>query len=492
VISAAEVREIQSIIRELFLADKIPWVIGYSGGKDSTATLQLVWYALRELPDDKRRHKEVHVISTDTQVEQPVIAHWVSQSLKLMEAAAERDNLPFVPHRLFPKRGNTYWVNLIGRGYPAPRRLFRWCTSRLKIEPSNRFILDVVKTYGETILVLGTRKSESAQRAANMERYEKQRIRKWLSPNASLVNSYVFTPIEDWTTDDVWVYLMQYDNPWGCTNKDLLSMYRGASEDNECPLVVDTSTPSCGNTRFGCWVCTLVARDKSMEAMIQNDLEHSWMKYLLEFRDFIANTNDDGWIDDRERRDYRRANGTIKLKNGRAIPGPYLKAFREELLTRLLKIQQLVKDIAPRELGTIELITFEELREIREIWVLDKHEFDDALPRIYEEVTGRKYPYICDLPTSALGQEEWSILEEMSDGDHVFLELLSSMLDIHQRHSMLSKRKGLSKRTEALIRRCYYKSEEDAVEFARRQKSLKEGDAEYLIGVTLKEGNDLA
>lgn len=131
-------------------------------------------------------------------------------------------------------------------------------------------------------------------------------------------------------------------------------MYRGASEDNECPLVVDTSTPSCGNTRFGCWVCTLVARDKSMEAMIRNDLEHSWMKYLLEFRDFIANTNDDGWIDDRDRRDYRRANGTIKLKNGRAIPGPYLKPFREELLTRLLKIQELVKDIAPRELGTIE------------------------------------------------------------------------------------------------------------------------------------------
>lgn len=75
-ISATEVREIQSIIRELFLADKIPWVIGYSGGKDSTATLQLVWYALRELPDGKRRHKEVHVISTDTQVEQPVIAHF--------------------------------------------------------------------------------------------------------------------------------------------------------------------------------------------------------------------------------------------------------------------------------------------------------------------------------------------------------------------------------------------------------------------------------
>ena len=179
------------------MADKIPWVIGYSGGKDSTATLQLVWYALRELPDGKRRHKEVHVISTDTQVEQPVIAHWVSQSLKLMEAAAERDNLPFVPHRLFPKSDNTCWVNFIGRGYPAPRRLFRWCTSRLKIVPSNRFILDVVKTYGETILVLGTRKSESAQRAANMERYEKQRIRKWLSPNASLANSYICTPIED-------------------------------------------------------------------------------------------------------------------------------------------------------------------------------------------------------------------------------------------------------------------------------------------------------
>ena len=131
----------------------------------------------------------------------------------------------------------------------------------------------MVERHGEAILVLGTRKAESAARARVMERYERIRTRERLSPNGDLPNSYVYTPVEDWTNDDVWMFLMQYQNPWGYDNKDLLSMYRGASPDGECPLVVDTSTPSCGDSRFGCWVCTLVDQDKSMQAMIRNDEE---------------------------------------------------------------------------------------------------------------------------------------------------------------------------------------------------------------------------
>ena len=268
-------------IRELYASDSIPWVVGYSGGKDSTAALSLVWMALSGMPREDR-NKPVHVISTDTLVEQPVVSAWVGKSIEQMSAAATEQEMPITPHLLTPKLNDSFWVNLIGRGYPAPRRKFRWCTERLKISPSNEFILNVVRENGEAILVLGTRKAESAKRSHVMKELEKQRLRGRLSPNASLPNSLVLSPVEDWSNDDVWLFLMQVKNPWGFNNKDLLTMYRGATEDGECPLVVDTSTPSCGDSRFGCWVCTLVDKDRSMEAMIQNDEEKEWMLPLLE------------------------------------------------------------------------------------------------------------------------------------------------------------------------------------------------------------------
>ena len=264
------VTRIADEIRALYLADEIPWVVGYSGGKDSTATLQLVWRALAELRPEQR-HKSVHVISTDTLVENPIVAAWVTRSLDCMQAAAEDAGLPLTPHRLTPTVADSFWVNLIGKGYPAPRPKFRWCTERLKIRPSNTFITNVVRENGEAIVVLGTRKAESTKRASVMARLEADRIRERLSPNASLPNSLVYSPIEDWSNDDVWLFLMQVANPWGFDNKDLLTMYQGASPDGECPLVVDSSTPSCGDSRFGCWVCTLVDKDKSMQTMIQND-----------------------------------------------------------------------------------------------------------------------------------------------------------------------------------------------------------------------------
>lgn len=270
-------------IADLYLADSMPWVVGYSGGKDSTAVLQLVWAALEKIPEARRR-KPVHVISTDTLVENPIVALWVSRSLEMMGKAAQEQGLPLSAHRLTPDTENTFWVNLIGRGYPAPRPKFRWCTERLKINPSTTFITSVVQRHGEAMLVLGSRRAESAARARVMDHYGKGQERRRVSPNGDLANSYIYTPIEDWSNDEVWMYLMQARNPWGYDNKDLLTMYQGASQDGECPLVVDASTPSCGDSRFGCWVCTMVEQDKSMQAMIQNDDEKQWMLPLLELR----------------------------------------------------------------------------------------------------------------------------------------------------------------------------------------------------------------
>ena len=301
-------------VKALYLADEIPWVVGYSGGKDSTTVLQLVWSALADLPEEQR-HKTVHAISTDTLVENPIVARWVSRSLEAMADAATAAGVPILPHQLTPEIDNTFWVNLIGRGYPAPRQKFRWCTERLKIKPSNAFIRNVVRANGEAIVVLGTRKAESTSRRHRMEKLEDERIRDRLSPNGSLPNSLVYSPIEDWSNDDVWLYLMQTDNPWGYDNKDLMAMYRGASADNECPLVVDTSTPSCGSSRFGCWTCTLVDKDKSMSAMIQNDEEKEWMLPLLELRNALD------VADDRHLREFRRMSGKVQLFHDRPIHG---------------------------------------------------------------------------------------------------------------------------------------------------------------------------
>lgn len=471
-ITRERLRELATRIQELYLADSVPWVIGYSGGKDSTATLQLVWNAIADLPLDQH-HKPVHVISTDTLVEQPIVAAWVNHSLEMMRNAAVEQGLPIEPHRLTPKIEDSYWVNLIGRGYPAPRPTFRWCTSRLKIEPSNRFITEVVKRNGEAILVLGTRKAESDRRHANMNRHEQKRIRDWLSPNASLPNSLVFSPLEDWSNDDVWFYLMQVRNPWGRSNKDLMAMYRGASADNECPLVVDTTTPSCGTSRFGCWVCTLVSSDKSMQAMIQNDEEKAWMTPLLEFRDDIGRLNEIGYIDDRDHRDYRRMNGLITLHRGRSVHGPYTKERRGDLLRHLLATQRQVQERAPADIDGLRLIADEELCEIRRIWVTEKHEFDDALPRIYRETTGEAFPFMDRLDLGPFGQAEWSVLAELAGDDYVFLDLQASLLDVEQRSSGLGSSKAIIQQLEQQIRRCYYESEDDAVTYRERQLGLR-------------------
>ena len=145
-------------IRALYTADDVPWIIGYSGGKDSTATLQLVWTAIADLPREQRR-KNIYVISTDTLVENPIVAVWVAKSLDVMRSAANEQEVPFCPHRLTPTIRDSFWVNLIGRGYPAPRHKFRWCTYRLKIQPSNTFINGIVSSSGEAIL--GFRYTES-------------------------------------------------------------------------------------------------------------------------------------------------------------------------------------------------------------------------------------------------------------------------------------------------------------------------------------------
>ena len=470
-----------SEIASQYLQDNLPWVVGYSGGKDSTATLQLVWMALKTVPPEKRT-KPVHVISTDTLVENPIVASWVELSLEKMNTVAQQEGLPVQSHRLTPSLSDSFWVNMIGKGYPAPRQKFRWCTERLKINPSNRFISDVVNKYGETLLILGTRKAESATRAKTMAKHEDKDMPARINPNSSLPNSFVFTPVEDWSNDDVWFFLIETPNPWGHDNAELFTLYQGATEGGECPLVVETGTPSCGDSRFGCWVCTLVEKDKSMQAMIQNDEDKKWLMPLLEIRnelDFRSMSIENG---DRHLRDHRRMNGSIQMYNGRHIPGPYKREFRHHLLKRLLEVEKTVRETGPEYVKNLRLIQPDEIEEIRRIWVIDKHEIEDDLPRLYEEAVGKPYEgqdIIEDLPFSP---DDLKLLEDLCAEDKIMYELLREALSIENRGKVAFKRRGIYQSLEKVVAKNLHHTEEEAVDAAReRSEALSQVNPEASI-----------
>lgn len=496
--------------KSLYLSDQIPWVIGYSGGKDSTAILQLVWYAMQELHAEGKANKPVHVISTDTLVENPIVAMWVGRSLEQMRQAVAEQHLNIIPHRLTPEVKDRFWVNLIGRGYPAPRYKFRWCTDRLKISPSNNFIKNVVKNNGEAILVLGTRKAESATRAATMESYENRedntRSAVGLTVNKQLDRVWIYTPIADWSNDDVWQYLMQVKNPWGFKNQELLGMYQGATADGECPLVVDKSTPSCGDSRFGCYVCTMVGEDKSMAAMIQNDTEKEWMLPLLQLRNEI-DINDSNKERkgkkiqaDKERRDFRRMNGSLTVHineyGADLVRGPYRQPFREHMLQKVLEAQKIVQEIGPDEVRNLELLSLEDLEAIRHIWLEDKHEVEDSVPHIYERTLGKKYPGTKRSYHSLLNSKVINKLRikcsTYNDPDGLLYEQIRTLISIEDKHSNMLRRANLYKELDTSLQTMAFNNIQEARDFALNRKlnenkikllqpNLPEQDKEQLL-----------
>jgi DNA sulfur modification protein DndC len=474
-----EIERLEKQVQDLYLDDDMPWIVGYSGGKDSTAVLQLTWSAISKLKEEQRT-KKIYVISTDTLVENPVVSMWVTASLKKMQEEAEKQNLPIEPHRLTPEIDKTFWVNLIGRGYPAPRRGFRWCTERLKINPAKNFILNVIGTTNEAIMVLGVRKAESGTRKAVMEKYENS-TRALLDRNSdpSLDRVMIYAPIKDWADDDVWLYIMKYKNPWGYDNHDLYDMYRSGTEDNECPLVVDTTTPSCGDSRFGCYVCTLVSKDKSMHAMIENDEEKKWMSPLSEFRNKYLEPEGD-----KVNREFRRRNGAIMIntyqkntEEASLIPGPYKQTYRKILLTELLKAQEEVRKSGVKGTQDFMIITDEELQKIREIWVKEQHEIEDWVPKIYEKITERKYEKPKVNEYTNIKEEDLELLKETIGinitEDDIHYKLVRNLIDIEKSYSSSTRRTGIYSAIEKEIDKCSFETEKEGLEFKKKEQDIK-------------------
>lgn len=350
--------QIIQLVKDEYLseAQAYPWIVGFSGGKDSTLVAHAVFQALEEIPPSMRK-REIHIVSNDTMVESPLVLAHLDRSAADIKAGAESLGLPMTVVRTKPDPDKTFWVLLIGKGYPSPNQQMRWCTDRLKIQPTSTYIKDNITKFESAIVVLGVRKAESISRMKRIERYKDIEDTN-LTPHNTLVGAFIFRPIVDLTTDEVWEILGSHPAPWGGTHRDLFQLYRDA-EGGECPVVLSKDeAPGCGtnNSRFGCWTCTVVEKDKSLQGFI--DSGKDIYKPLVEFRNWLVSIRNDPSY-----RSAIRRNGRLTFDvSGKHIPGPFTIQARKEILQRLQETEQ--------SFGG-ELITTEEIELIHRIWAVE-------------------------------------------------------------------------------------------------------------------------
>ena len=348
-----------TLMREYTKDHSNPWLVAYSGGKDSTLLLQLVWETLLNLPTDKR-NRPIYIVTNDTLVESPVVIAHLRQSLEKIEKRAAEVALPVTVRVTRPAADQTFWVNVIGRGYIPPTRNFRWCTDRMKIKPTNKLIERLVALHKGAILLVGTRRSESQNRRRNMDKHNVTSDS--LNTHSSIAGCRMFAPLADLEDEDVWMLLMQRRPPWGGTHRDLITIYRNAG-GGECPLVLtEDDAPSCGTSspRFGCWTCTVVEKDKSMRGTI--DAGHDdqrKLEMLFDFRQELIDLREDN----SNRMSIRRNGQTKTRSDGSLVYGPFTLEVRENLLRRLESLE--------KETGET-LLSLSEREAIEDVWREDR------------------------------------------------------------------------------------------------------------------------
>lgn len=410
-----EYREIKKEMELVYLHDQRPWMIGYSGGKDSTLLCQLVFEMLESLPEEKRS-KPVYIVTSDTMVENPIVKAYMHRMNRAINDASNRKKLNIQAHMIYPETRQTFWSLVIGLGYPTPEPPgFRWCTERLKINPSNAFTYNTIKRDGEIVILLGVRKAESAARSRSISSREIEG--KLLTPHPHIQKAYVYSPLAEIPNEDVWAYLLK-DNgksAWNTDNNYLYSLYQGenlSEEDSVVGQVNKDNMKVTGNSRFGCWICTMVKEDKSLK----NFIDHGATE-LIPLRDFR------NWLVDLrsnpDARDYRRRNGNVYLmSNGEFGRGPFTMEARKEILRRLLQL----------EVDTgFDLITIDELKVIDKMWEDEGDLSRRALVEIYEKIKGKKLPWD-SYKKAKYDSETIALIQDLCQKYDVPFDLISKLM----------------------------------------------------------------
>jgi len=369
-------------------------------------------------------------------VENPIIDEYVDDVLNKIEKAARIQDLPIFVKKTIPKIEETFWVNVLGKGYPVPNNSFRWCTDKLKIRPTSAFLLEQIDEKGEAIILIGARSSESATRAKSIKKHEIKGKRLTKHPNHH--NTLVYSPIKELMLEEIWYIINALPSPWGYDNSKLFKIYANASADDyECPTVVtDKSHSSCGQSRFGCWTCTVVKKDKSMTALIKNG--ENWLAPLLNYRDSLVEERNIS-----ENRMATRRNGQSAITEDGHKQGNYAPEYRARKLRELLELQKEIQKTNP----FVELITNQELIAIQVYWYRDGI-FDFKVGEIYANIFGREIETENSNIESAV---EKQLLKNVCQQEPKDFELINNLLTLQHSKTLLLSNYGLQNDIEKRI-----------------------------------------
>lgn len=390
--------------------------------------LTLVWRALllvREERGQKALSRQVFVVNNDTLVENPIITDYIVEVLDCIKKGASEQNLPIRVEITLPKLEDSFWINFLGKGYPVPNNQFRWCTERLKIKPTSQFILDKVDAMGEAIVLIGTRLSESATRAKSIRKHEIKGHR--LTKHPLNPNTFTYAPIRELYLEEVWYVLSKEPSPWGYDNDKLLQIYADASADDyECPtMITDKTQPSCGQSRFGCWVCTVVKEDKSMKALVEHG--NAWMAPMLAYRDLMVEGRNVS-----ENRYATRRNGQAAVDAEGHNMGNYTFEYRKDMLKRLLILQRDLQKIKPH----MELVSNQELVAIQINWFRDGF-FTPKVTDIFNDVYKRTMPF------ENMQYQERLLLEQVCKDTPEDYHLINDLVSLQKSKTILMNNNGL-------------------------------------------------
>lgn len=455
-------------VQYLYQRENQPWVVAFSGGKDSHALLTLIYFAILGLSPEQRS-QPVYVVFCDTLAEAPPYLKKVMTVINAVGNQAKRDKLPIYTKVIKPRPTDTFWARLLGRGYPAPNlKTNRWCTDKIKLQPFRDFVKGFFKNGEDPIVVIGSRSEESKNREQIIEKYHGSNS----YFDASDPNYRRYAPIKDWSVQNVWQVLGQhiapgqYDflgpwgSPWGTSNISLVELYDSTnSTGGECPLVQTNATPGCGKSRFGCWSCTVVTKDKAIDGLIANG--EKWLESLAEFRNKLHRTTDPAvkakYRNDRRRDGYVKAKTVIASSDAKEdldadiefVQGPYKMEYRKEWLAELLQMEKKLND----EGHGVSLVSEEELHEIRFQWRTDPLEPDwkDELPKIHDSVYGKGKIHWKYDDNNGFGELENALINELSHVHFVNSELVKKLIELELGMAGLNKRHGIFTKIERIL-----------------------------------------
>lgn len=429
----------EDIVEEMkvvYTHDKRPWMIGFSGGKDSTMLVMLVFEMLKKLKPSQI-NKKVYITSSDTMVENPIVKNYMYKMSKLIGEAGEKYGV--VSNIITPPADKTFWTYIIGLGYPTPEPPgFRWCTDRLKIKPINQFTLDTIKKNGEVVMLLGVRKAESSYRARGITAREVEG--KLLIRHTDIPNAYVYNPLTEIPNSLVWEYLLKNNGitPWGSDNKYLFSLYQGEDMGEEQSVLGEIDKDKIavtGNSRFGCWICTMVKEDKSLLNFINGGSEE--LIPLRDFRNWLLSIRNDPKMREKKRRNgavYENADGELGL-------GPFSLEGRKIILEKLLELE--------KKTG-YEIITKDELKAIDRMWESEGDLYRRTLVDTYYRIKGERLPWD-DYRTPLFSDDTMQIFRETCDEFGIEQEMMQKLIVAVEENKHFSRGNKVGKAFDRII-----------------------------------------